>query len=75
MENSTTPDLLHDLADEITYEHASKAMRLVNFIIDMIIVLDRQYCYRRYDPDDDYLLPTFLIWEAVLLILALRWEL
>lgn len=38
MENSTSPDLLHDLADEITYEHASKAMRLVNFIIDMIIV-------------------------------------
>jgi uncharacterized RDD family membrane protein YckC len=38
MENSTSPDLLHDLADEISYEHASKAMRLVNFIIDMIIV-------------------------------------
>ena len=38
METPTTTDLLHDLEDEITYLPAPKAMRLVNFIIDMIVV-------------------------------------
>ena len=38
METPTTTDLLFDLENEIIHEHASKAMRLVNFIIDMIIV-------------------------------------
>lgn len=37
MEHSASPDLLQDLADEIVYEQASKGMRLVNFIIDLIV--------------------------------------
>lgn len=38
METSATTDLLHDLEDEITFLPAPKGMRLVNFIIDMIVV-------------------------------------
>ncbi|MBO9633263.1 MAG: RDD family protein [Chitinophagaceae bacterium] len=37
MEQSTSPDLLADLENEIALEHASKGLRLANFLIDGII--------------------------------------
>lgn len=37
MESTTSPDLLADLKDEVVFEHATKAQRFVNFLIDGII--------------------------------------
>lgn len=38
MEHANSPDLLHDLNDEVQYEHASKGLRFVNLLIDQILL-------------------------------------